>query len=103
MNDLDLGSVANWQPIGHETGKILKFTGEFNGNNYSIKNFKINESEWELDSHGLFSDVENAVFKNLAMLNPSIAITVNGDVYAKFISPLVGRSLGNEIFENVSI
>ena len=99
MNDLDLSSIESWQPIGHETGKVLSFTGEFNGNNYSIKNLKINASELDLYGCALFSDTENAVFKNLTMSNPSI--NING--YGAFVSPLVGRSLGGGLFENISI
>ena len=101
MNDLDLSSIENWQPIGHETGEILTFTGEFNGNNYSINNLKINESEWNLYNYALFNSVENSVFKDITMKNPSIIL--EGERSANFIAPLVGWSLGNDTFENISI
>lgn len=101
MNDLDLGSIDNWQPIGHETGKVLSFTGEFNGNNYSIKNLTINESEWSLYGYALFSETQNATFKNLTISNPSIDISGSG--YASLVSPLVGSSSGGDSFENISV
>ena len=45
MNDIDLSSYSNWQPIGDfdmNTGSGDIFTGELNGNGHVIKNLNIN-------------------------------------------------------------
>ena len=50
MNDIDLSSYSNWNPIGDATNG---FTGELNGNGYVIKNLTI--SRPDEDDVGLFA------------------------------------------------
>lgn len=76
MNDIDLSSVANWQPIGDETSP---FTGVFYGNGYAIKNMSISiTTDMKYDVKkcgiGLFGQIDGAVIANTNLENVSISI-----------------------------
>ncbi len=62
--DIDLSDYVFTESMYTEE----KFTGEFNGNGYTISNFKfIAESLFEYG--GLFANAENAIFKNVTFEN----------------------------------
>ena len=67
MNDIDLSSYSNWNPIGDI---INAFTGEFNGNGHVIENLKISNSTEDLV--GLFG-VSTGIIKNLGLENVDIS------------------------------
>ena len=67
MNDIDLSSVDNWDPIGTNSAE---FTGTFDGNGHVIKNLTINyETEINI---GFFGRTQNATIKNLGLNNANI-------------------------------
>ena len=67
MNDIDLSSYSNWDPIG---GNYNEFRGVLDGNGHVIKNLTINRpNEHEV---GLFRATENAEIKNLGITNAQI-------------------------------
>ena len=68
MNDIDLSSVANWEPIG--TDDHNNFMGIFDGNGHVIKNLTINRGE--KDCVGLFGYAKNATIKNLGLENVDV-------------------------------
>jgi len=65
--DIDLSSVANWEPIGTSDHP---YKGIFNGGGHVIKNLKINRSGE--DNIGLFGYASNAIIYNMYLLNPSV-------------------------------
>ena len=84
MNDIDLSSYANWDPIGEmdpDAGIMQGFTGVLDGNGYSIKNLTINRPD-EV-AVGLFAMIGNssgtagAEVKNLGLTDLDIT---GGDV-----------------------
>lgn len=64
MNDIDLSGL-DWTPIGVAEA----FTGELNGNGYSIWNMNVTNQK---QTGGLFEAVEDATIKNLNIKNASI-------------------------------
>ena len=79
MNDIDLSSYANWDPIGEmdlDAGTLQGFTGILDGNGYSIKNLTINRPD-EVGV-GLFAMIGNSSettggeVKNLGLENVNI-------------------------------
>ena len=76
MNDIDLSSYANWDPIGEmdpDAGIMQGFTGVLDGNGYSIKNLTINRPDEEYV--GLFA-ITGGEVQNLGLEN----IDVTGDI-----------------------
>ncbi len=76
MNNLDLSSETNWQPIGDETSP---FTGVFYGNGYSIKNMEISvtpETKYDVKKCGigLFGKIDEAVIANVNLENVNISV-----------------------------
>ena len=67
MNDIDLSSFANWDPIGD---KGAAFTGVFDGNGHVVKNLTIDRS----DEHnvGLFGSISGAEIKNIGVVNADV-------------------------------
>ena len=84
-NDIDLGNIANWVPIGTEDDP---FTGSLDGNGYTISNMKINSTAGYL---GLFGYTEGSTIKNLNLNNYEIT------GYGKYIGGLVGYNQGDII------
>ena len=69
MNDIDLSSFANWDPIGDDSAA---FTGIFDGNGHVVKNLKRDTTS---DYAGLFCMLKNANIINLGIEN----INIQGD------------------------
>lgn len=71
-NDIDLSSLANWEPIGNTNSR---FTGSFDGNDFSIQNFTLNNPE--ANAQGLFGYFEPATakdsIKNLKLQNVHVS------------------------------
>ena len=64
MNDIDLSVYENWEPIGSFK---TSFTGEFDGNGYSVSNLNINKSYNDSNTayFGLFGCVQDCTIKNI--------------------------------------
>ncbi len=73
MNDIDLSAYENWAPIGTS---FERFTGEFNGNGFSINNLSLkSDSETEETNNlGLFGFVYSASIGNLNLKNTVIYV-----------------------------
>ena len=84
--DIDLGG-AEWTPIGTSSSP---FTGEFNGNGYTVSNFKITTGRTYV---GLFG-YNKGVIKNLGVENFTVNVSYSDDVYA---GGLVGYNDGGSI------
>ena len=69
MNDIDLSSYSNWDPIGEVSDDlstvISSFNGTLDGNGYSIKNLSAQDKEY----FSLFAAIDGAEIKNLEMDN----------------------------------
>ena len=90
MNDIDLSSYSNWDPIGdYDSG--ASFTGLLDGNGYTISNLTINRPDE--DGVGLFvligvhTDSYVGRVQNLGFENANIT-------GAKSVGPLAGFSAG---------
>lgn len=98
MNDIDLGG-AEWIPIGDDRSQRTEWHGVFDGQGYTISNFKITKKTDRDDSnkssYGLFGNVKGTV-KNLTVSGVSISGT------PKFIGALVGR-LNGGLIENCHV
>ena len=91
MNDIDLSSIINWQPIGDASNA---FTGELNGNGHVIKNLRIdNHSNKEV---GLFGALDGATLSNLGVENAYIYSDYN-DSMITWIGILSGMALNSEV------
>jgi hypothetical protein len=70
-DDIDLSSYSNWNPIGDVNNK---FTGSFDGNNYSIQNFTLDNPT--ANAQGLFAyfapGTAKDSIKNLALQNVQV-------------------------------
>ncbi len=86
VRDIDLGG-AEWTPIGTSSSP---FTGEFDGNGYTVSNFKITTGRQYV---GLFG-YNKGVIKNLGVENFTVNVSYSGNVYA---GGLVGRNYGGSI------
>ncbi len=69
MNDIDLSSYENWEPIGSSEAP---FTGELDGNGYLIKNLKIIQNKKENIYAGIFAYCQNSSIKNILINNSDI-------------------------------
>ena len=87
--DIDLGG-AEWTPIGTSDDP---FTGEFDGNGYTVSNFKITTGR---QCVGLFG-YNKGVIKNLGVENFTVNVSYSGNVYA---GGLVGRNYGGSILNS---
>lgn len=63
-NDIDLDGKL-WEPIGNIL-MTKRFKGTFDGNNFTVRNLKIIKSS---TNQGLFGCIENAVIKNLNIID----------------------------------
>ena len=79
--NIDLSTVANWNPIGNESGAGNIFNGTFDGKGHTVSNLTINANVTSGESnHGLFSTLGNkAVVKNLNVTAANIAVENSGD------------------------
>ena len=83
VNDIDLSAFSNWAPIGDSD---TRFSGTFDGNNYSIKNLKIDTTS---EYVGLFGSTSGHL-RDLNLVDPD----VKGSTY-------VGALSGYHVFEVV--
>lgn len=68
VNDINLSSFNNWQPIGNAT-TTTSFKGVFDGNGHKISNLKIDSSN---NNCALFGRIQGATIKNLGIENADI-------------------------------
>ena len=71
MNDIDLSVYENWEPIGTAEEP---FTGEFDGNGYSIKNLSLKSETEEANNLGLFGFVNSASIGNVNIRNAAVNV-----------------------------
>ena len=92
-NDIDLGSITRWTPIGTEE---VPFTGNFNGDGHTIENLKIDVgSKSSLgDNVGLFGYTNGGTIQNVTLDNYKL----NGG-YGNNIGALVGYARGTAIMK----
>jgi hypothetical protein len=69
MNDIDLGSIPNWTPIG---GMAPYFQGHFYGNGHVIKNLKINAST--SGYYGLFGAMVGGAIRDVGLVNADVNV-----------------------------
>lgn len=95
MKDIDLQGKV-WEPIGNGKTTTLHFIGSFNGQNHTIKNFKLNATQ---DGYGFFGYTkDNALIKNVTIENVSIHTNDFSE-----IGTVVGVADGNTIIKNVIV
>ena len=71
-SDIDLSGISNWVPIGDNENP---FIGSLNGNNYTIKNLKIDyRNIGFIDYVGLFGKCTNVTIKNVHLSDVSINV-----------------------------
>lgn len=90
MNDIDMSSVTDWEPIGNATftwsGNVVTITGNtfrgtFDGQGYSLRNFRlVSTNQTAGGTFGLFGVLDGARVRNLTIGAPS------GDQSALIIS-----------------
>ena len=85
VRSIDLGG-AEWTPIGI---KGSPFTGEFNGNGYTVSNFKITTTA---DGYAGLFGYNKGVIENLGVENFTVNVSYRGNVYA---GGLVGYNSGD--------
>ena len=101
-NDIDLSVYENWEPIGSSE---TPFTGEFDGNGYTIRNMNIisygMESENDL---GLFGVVQNGVLKKIIIENGNISATHTDktDAPALSVGMIVGKAIGDDYMKTTN-
>lgn len=124
INDIDMSSYDNWQPIGNviptyemggyinTKGDSLYFTGTYNGNNYKITNLKIYDDSFspKTDCFGLFAGTEYAEISNVNLTDIKYEITKDADkyleedgTYSLCVGGLVGRTSDKTILNNCSV
>ena len=92
-NDIDMGSITEWTPIGFEfdvanfsPAEDVYFTGTFDGNGYAIKNFHAEEiiitngdGTALIYSNSIFGHLNNTTIKNLNIENYSSNISASAE------------------------
>jgi len=74
-HDIDMSHLSNWIPIGLSEG----FTGTFDGQNYTISNLTITDTDGSYWACGIFAYLEYPAFiKNVKVENLSISSTSSG-------------------------
>ncbi len=97
MNNIDLSGV-DWTAIGGS--KDNPFTGELNGNGFTISNLTINETT--IDSGvGLFGNISGATIKNVKIENASVTASETGT--DNYVGILTGNAGSGSIIEDVTI
>ncbi len=122
INDIDASETENWNnssgfnPIGDD---VIRFTGKFNGADFTIESLFIDRSNE--NNVGLFSFVNYSDLKNIHLVNANITgsgntggiignmwnsslsnSTVNGIISGGSAGGLVGHTLGSTITESSS-
>lgn len=79
--DLDLGGIANWNPIATFAAP---FKGTLDGKGHTIYHLTINTGGVGTSNRGLFAATENASFRNIGL--PQVSINAaNGDYVGGFV------------------
>ena len=102
ISDIDLTDV-NWTPVGTET---KPFIGSFNGNEHTIKNLNIVETEADEGKAyvGLFGYAKNATIKNVVFENVNLNIAcLDIDHSQGHIGAVAGSLEGTSTIENVTV
>ena len=97
MNDIDLSTYENWEPIGSSE---TPFTGELDGNGYSISNLtiKVYPTANTTCYYGLFAYASNIIIKNINLINCDINVTHIGETRGNCrLGAIVGYCYGAEI------
>lgn len=86
VNDIDASSVASWNggmgfiPIG--TYSSDEFTGQFDGQGYTISNLYMNKKSGTDKSAGLFSSIKNSTIYNVIISDCNIIDYTNAAILA---------------------
>ena len=100
--DVDLNNMQ-WTAIGTKTNN---FTGSFDGNNHTIKNLKIAESEAKEGKAylGFFGYAKNATIKNVTFENVNLNIACLDIEHSQgHIGAVAGSLEGTSTIENVTV
>jgi hypothetical protein len=73
MNDIDLGSIPNWTPIGDAPPY---FSGTFYGNGHVVRNLKITASV--AGYYGLFGAMTGGAIRDLGVVHVDIKVAATG-------------------------
>ena len=101
MNDIDLSTYENWEPIGSSE---TPFTGELDGNGYSISNLTINVYPTAKATHyyGLFAYASDIIIKSINLINCDINVTHIGEARGNcYLGSIAGYCYGAEISDCV--
>ena len=118
INNIDMSSFGNWNPIGNDSSlsgstgmeelpsvEIQPFSGSFDGCGYSIFNLTINDSSNDFANacYGLFSNITDGLVKNVVLKNINFFIDKSaidyvdiwnnyGSSYEVLVGGIAGRS-----------
>jgi len=95
-SDIIIGD--NWEPIGSNINNA--FSGNFDGNNYTIKSLIYNDSQTINSYLGLFGVINNATISNLRISNVSYNLDLQNYNNQLFAGALAG-SIINSTISNV--
>jgi hypothetical protein len=104
MCDIDLSGVE-WEPIGYYNPSNIDnpfgqaFSGELNGNGYSIKNLTVVADSGD-NAVGLFGATNGATIKNLILADANVSASTDYNETA--VGALIGRSRDTNI-DNVAV
>lgn len=114
MNDIDMGSISNWTPIGVYSSTIMDketgYIGIFDGNNYAIRNLTVSgwTDRYVLKAYGLFGKIglnsvgPRSTIKNLSIYGVVQSVTAGPTNRTKGVG--LGSVCGyavNTRFENI--
>ncbi len=99
MNDIDLSSWGNWEPIGN--GKS-PFNGTFNGNGYVIKNLTVQLID-EGSLAGLFGYSISATIENVGIFNAKVEVIRSGACVGSLIGACDFTTIRNCYSNNSTI
>ena len=95
MNNINLTSVADWEPIGFSTTDY--FQGTLDGNDFTISNMTVTTATGD-NGNGLFYGIEGSI-SNLRLDD---CIIEDGGAYSTFHGILAGYANG-AVFQNVYV
>ena len=73
MNDINLNSYSNWTAIGAQTPSTARYSGDFKGNGYVVRNLTLNSSA---QHQGLFGyAAASARIESLGVINANVTGT----------------------------
>lgn len=94
--DIDLSSIADWEPIGSTDHN---FSGIFDGNGKTVSNLTIEYNSPEKAHQGLFGTIASATVQNINVNNVNINVQSSGSGAAA----VVGYSAGSTKVLNVNV